>query len=230
MNIGGLQKTSLLDYPGYISVIIWTNGCNLRCPFCYNKNLVLATEKKHPEEEVLSFLSKRKGMIDGVVITGGEPLIQEDIVSFAEKVKEMGYLLKIDTNGTLPDRLKTLLDKKLVDYIAMDVKAPKDKYEQLAGVKVDTSRINESIELIKNKAPEYEFRTTMIPGMLSKEDIVEIGGWIKGAKRYYLQQFRVNPPLVSSRLEKTQPYPPQYLYETAEMVKPLVGVCIVRGV
>ncbi|MEM0492845.1 MAG: anaerobic ribonucleoside-triphosphate reductase activating protein [Candidatus Thermoplasmatota archaeon] len=230
MNIGGLQKTSLLDYPGCISMIIWTNGCNLKCPFCYNKNLALGVEKTYPEEDVFSFLSKRKGMIDGVVITGGEPLIQKDIVSFAEKVKKQGYLLKIDTNGTLPEKIRELLDGKLVDYIAMDIKAPKSKYDQLSGIKVDASKIDESIDLIKNKAPDYEFRTTMVPGMLTKEDVLEIAEWIKGAKRYYLQQFRVNPPLISSKLEKIQPYAPSYLYEIADMVKPLVEKCTVRGV
>ena len=145
MKIGGFQKTSLLDYPDQLSAIIWTIGCNFKCPFCYNKNLVDGKVESIPEEEVLSFLEKRQDMLDGLVISGGEPLLQKDIVQFTEKVKKLGYLIKIDTNGMYPDELKELIDKKLVDYVAMDVKAPKNKNDKLVGVKADVKKIEKSI-------------------------------------------------------------------------------------
>ena len=150
MKIGGLQKTSLLDYPDTISAIVWTVGCNFRCPFCYNRDIVLGNVELISEDEVLSFLKKRFDMLEGLVITGGEPLIQADIVEFAEKIKKIGYLIKIDTNGMYPEKLKELIDKKLVDYIAMDIKAPKKKYETLTGVKTDIKKIEKSIDIIKN--------------------------------------------------------------------------------
>jgi pyruvate formate lyase activating enzyme len=127
MKIGGFQKTSLLDYPDRISAIVWTSGCNFHCPFCYNKNLALGTAELFPEDEILSFLSKRKEQLEGVVISGGEPLVQEDIVDFIEKIKDLKFLVKIDTNGQFPEKLRELLEEQLVDYIAMDVKAPRGK-------------------------------------------------------------------------------------------------------
>ena len=141
MKIGGFQKTSLLDYPDRISAIVWTSGCNFRCPFCYNKNLAFGNAELFPMDEILSFLSKRKEQLEGVVISGGEPLIQEDIVDFVEKIKELGLLIKVDTNGAFPEKLSELLEKQLVDYVAMDVKAPREKYHQLTGIDVDILKI-----------------------------------------------------------------------------------------
>jgi pyruvate formate lyase activating enzyme len=230
MRIGGIQKTSLLDYPERLSAIIWTIDCNFHCPFCYNKNLVFGKTEPIPEAEVLSFLEKRKGLLEGLVISGGEPLLQEDLVDFTKKVKSLGYLIKIDTNGMFPEKLKELIGKKLIDYVAMDVKAPKKKYNQLAGVKVDISKIEKSIDIIKNNALDYEFRTTFVPGLLKKEDIIEIAKWLKGAKRFYLQQFKNNPPLVSSKFDNVAPYAKEYLLETLEAIKPLFKNCDVRGV
>jgi pyruvate formate lyase activating enzyme len=184
----------------------------------------------YSEGEIFSFLEKRKGLLEGLVITGGEPLLQNDIVMFAEKVKKLGYLIKIDTNGFYPEKLKELIDKKLVDYVAMDVKAPKDKYNQLAGVKTDVSKIEKSIGIIKTDAPDYEFRTTFVPELLKKEDIVEIAKWLDGAKRFYLQQFKNNPPLVSSKLDNVTSYPKEYLTETLETIKPFFKDCCIRGV
>jgi len=228
MKIGGFQKTSLLDYPDRISAIIWTTGCNFRCPFCYNKQIVLGEVEAIPEEEILSFLEKRRGLLEGLVITGGEPLMQEDIMTFAEKVKKLGYPIKIDTNGMYPEKLKELIDKKLVDYIAMDVKAPKNKYNQLVGTKADISTIEKSIEIIKNDVPDYEFRTTFVPGLLKKEDIIEIAKWLEGAKRFYLQQFRSDIPLLSSKFENVASYSKEYLVETLEAVKPFFKNCYLR--
>jgi pyruvate formate lyase activating enzyme len=230
MKIGGFQKTSLLDYPGFISAIIWTVGCNFCCPFCYNKDVVLGNTVLISEEEVVSFLEKRKGMLEALVITGGEPLLQEDIVDFANKIKNMGYLLKIDTNGCYPEKLQELINKKLVDYVAMDVKAPKKKYEQLTGVKPDLEKIQESIELIKTGAPDYEFRTTFVPDFLNKDDILEIAKWLKGAKNFYLQQFKKIPPLISSCFDNVVPYPKQYLIETFNEIKSNFKNCEIRGI
>jgi pyruvate formate lyase activating enzyme len=230
MKIGGFQKTSLLDYPDRISAIVWTSGCNFRCPFCYNKNLALGTAELFPQEEILSFLSKRKALLEGVVISGGEPLLHDDIVDFVKKIKNLRLLVKIDTNGTFPERLSELLEQQLVDYVAMDVKAPKKKYPQLTGVSTDLSKIEASIDLLKTKAPAYEFKTTFIPGLLTKEDIIEIAQWLKGADTYYLQQFKINRPLLSSTLEATIPYPREYLLDTLKEIKPFFKRCTVRGV
>ena len=230
MNIGGFQKTSLLDYPDTISAIIWTIGCNFRCPFCYNKNLVLGNVQPIPEEEILAFLKKRSGLLEGLVITGGEPLMQEDIVGFCQQVKKLDYLIKIDTNGTYPKRLQELLDHTLVDYIAMDIKAPQKKYHQLTGVKTPLARIKQSIDLITKAGIAYEFRTTVVPELLTKDDIVAIAQWIQGSERYYLQQFKINPPLVSLKAEQIKPYPPAYLKEIIAEIQPYVDHCELRGV
>jgi pyruvate formate lyase activating enzyme len=230
MKIGGFQKTSLLDYPDRISAIVWTSGCSFRCPFCYNKNLALGTAEMFPEEEILSFLSKRKALLEGVVISGGEPLLHDDIVDFVKQIKDLRLLVKIDTNGSFPERLGELLEKQLVDYVAMDVKAPKKKYPQLTGVNTDLSKIEASIDILKTKAPAYEFKTTFIPGLLTKEDIMEIAQWLKGADTYFLQQFKVIKPLVSSNLETVIPYPRDYVYETLAAIKPFFKRCAVRGV
>ena len=230
MKIGGIQKTSLLDYPDTISAIIWTIGCNFRCPFCYNKDLVFGRVETISEEEVLSFLEKRKGMLEGLVISGGEPLLQDDIVSFAEKVKKMGYLIKIDTNGMYPEMLKELIDRKLVDYIAMDVKAPKNKYDSLSGVKVDIKKIEKSIEMIRSSLINYEFKTTFASNLLTREDIVEIAKWLKGSKRFYLQQFNNEANLISSKLQNSKPYSKDELIDTLKDIKPYFEYCDVRGI
>ena len=230
MNIGGFQKTSLLDYPNCISSIIWTTECNFRCPFCYNKNLIFGNTPLIPELEILSFLQKRKKMIEAVVISGGEPLLQEDLHTFIEKIKKMDYLVKIDTNGTKPNILKKLLEKKLLDYIAMDVKAPKKKYKKLCGVQPPLSQIETSIQLIKDIAPDYEFKTTMVPDLLKKEDIVAIGKWLQGSKQYFLQQFKNDVPLISNSIQNIKPYTKEYLQETIEEIKPYFKICKLRGV
>lgn len=230
MKFGGFQKTSLLDYPDRISAIVWTVGCNFKCPFCYNKTLVEGSVELIPEGEILSFLKKRKGMLEALSISGGEPLLQKDIADFTAKVKKLGYLVKIDTNGMFPEVLKELIDRNLVDYVSMDVKAPKEKYDKLAGVKTDIKKIEKSIELIKKSAPGYEFKTTFAPGLLKKEDIVDIAKWLEGSKRFYLQQFKNNPPLVSAKLDNAVTYAKEYLMETLEAIKPYFENCDVRGI
>jgi len=230
MRIGGIQKTSLLDYPDKISAIIWTIGCNFRCPFCYNKDIVEGKTGVIPEEEIISFLEKRRGLLEGVVITGGEPLLQEDITFFSEKVKKLGYPIKIDTNGSFPEKLKELIDKKLVDYISMDVKAPMEKYDKLAGVKVDLKKIKKSIKIIQDSDVDYEFKTTFVPTLLTKQDIVKIGEWLKGSKKYFLQQFKNDTSLISPQLENISPYPKDELLDVIEKIRSFFQECHVRGI
>jgi pyruvate formate lyase activating enzyme len=230
MKIGGLQKTSLQDFPEEVSSIIWTIGCNFSCPFCYNKNLVDGNIDEITEDELFSFLEKRKKLLDGFVISGGEPFLQKDLKDFCKKVKKMGYKIKIDTNGTYPDKLKELIDEKLVDYIAMDIKAPKKKYDKLSGVKTDIKKIEKSIEIIKNSKIDYEFKTTFIPEFLVKKDILEIAKWLEGSKRYYLQQFKSDAPLISSKLQNAEPYSEEELIETLNDIKPYFKNCEVRGI
>lgn len=229
MKIGGFQKTSLLDYPEEISCILWTVGCNFCCPFCYNKDLVENKIKIIPEKEIMVFLKKRKNMIGGVVISGGEPFLQKDLTDFISKIKKLGYLVKIDTNGAYPKKLKELIDKKLVDYIAMDVKAPKKKYNKLSGVKTDIKKIEKSIKIIQDSGVDYEFKTTFVPELLSKKDILDIAKWLKGSKRYYLQQFKNDTDLLSPGLVNIKKHPSELFIEIKEEIKSYFDVCNVRG-
>ena len=230
MLIGGLQKTSLLDYPGQVSAIIWTSGCNFSCPFCYNKDLISSKKTKHSEKEILDFLEKRKGLLDALAITGGEPFLQKDLKEFLTKVKKLGYLIKVDTNGMFPSELEDALDAKLIDYVAMDVKAPKKKYNMLAGKKVDIKKIQKSIDIICQKAPDYEFRTTVIPGLLEKQDIFEIAKWLDGSKNYFLQQFKHDVAIVDEALKHEKSYSKEDLIEILENIKPYFVNCDIRGI
>jgi pyruvate formate lyase activating enzyme len=191
MKIGGLQRFSLIDYPGNICAIIFTQGCNFRCPYCHNPELSHPDryEAVIPEEEILLFLERRRGKLDAVSITGGEPTEQSDLIAFIERVKAMGYLVKIDTNGSHPEVLKELADRKLIDYIAMDVKAPLDKYGDIARSAIDPLLIRQSIRLILESGLPHEFRTTVVKSQLDKKDITAIARLIKGADRYVLQKF-----------------------------------------
>jgi len=230
MKIGGFQKTSLLDFPDRISAIIWVSGCDFRCPFCYNPSLALGKADLFPEDAVLSFLSKRKGLVEGVVVSGGEPLLQDDLAVFLRKIKDLGFLVKLDTNGSHPEKLKGLLNDGLIDYVAMDVKAPKEKYAQLSGTALDVSQVNASIDLLKKAAPQYEFRTTFVPTLLKKEDVVEIAQWLKGADLFYLQQFKTMTPVLSRYLDKVVPYPREYFQETLAAIQPFFKQCHIRGI
>jgi len=231
IKLGGLQETSLLDYPGKICAIVWTVGCNFRCPFCYNLDMVYGNTDLVPVDHVLSFLDDRVGKLDALSITGGEPLLHEDIGLFMKEVKDRGFLVKVDTNGTFPDRLEELLNADLVDYVSMDVKAPIDKYDSLAGVHVDIEKVKKSIELIMEKAADYEFKTTMIPGLLEKEDVKQVASLIKGAKRYYLQQFKKDVTVINQDLlSDTTPFTPADFNEMENLASPLVESCLLRGV
>jgi pyruvate formate lyase activating enzyme len=184
-----------------------------------------------PVDHILSFLDDRVGKLDALSITGGEPMLHEDIGPFMKEVKDRGFLVKVDTNGTFPDRLEELLNNDLVDYVSMDVKAPIDKYDTLAGVYVDVEKIKRSIKLIMEKAPDYEFKTTMIPGLLEKEDVKRVASLIPGAKRYYLQQFKTDVPVINQELlSATTPFSPTEFNEMKDLASPFVESCLLRGV
>ena len=192
MRIAGLQKLTLLDFPGKVACTVFTAGCNFRCPFCQNASLVLPERFGQPiaEEELLSFLRKRQGVLDGVAITGGEPMLHADLPELLRKIRELGYLVKLDTNGSFPDRLAAVIDEGLVDYVAMDVKGGPHHYAHICGLeKIDLAPINESISLLLNSKIDYEFRTTVVDELHDLSDFTAISGWIKGAKAYYLQAF-----------------------------------------
>jgi pyruvate formate lyase activating enzyme len=230
MRVGGFQKTSLLDYPDRISAIIWTIDCNFRCPFCYNKQLVTGKTELIPEEEIISFLKKRKSLLEGLSISGGEPLLQETLIEFIKKVKKLNYKIKIDTNGSVPSRLEELIENNLLDYISMDIKAPKDKYDKLSGIKVKIEDIEKSINLIRNKDIDYEFKTTIVPTLLDKKDIIKIAKWLKGSEQYYLQQFRNDSLLISPKLKEVKPYSKDKLYDILNDIRPYFKNCDIRGV
>ncbi len=186
---------TLIDYPGKIAATVFTAGCNFRCPFCHNPELVELDPETLPlfreqEAKFFSFLEGRKGLLDGVCITGGEPTVQADIVPFMRKLKSMGFLVKLDSNGTNPDILRQVFDEKLVDYVAMDIKNGPARYHEAVGTAVDMDRIRESIRLIMGSGVDYEFRTTVVPGIHTAADFEEVAKLIEGAKRYYIQVFR----------------------------------------
>ena len=191
-NIQFYQKLTLLDYPSKTACTVFTYGCNLRCPFCHNALLVTQpAEEQVDENEFFAFLEKRKGLLDGVCITGGEPLIQPDIKDFIRKIKDMGYLVKLDTNGFFPEKLKDLLSSGLLDYVAMDIKNSPDRYAFTCGLeRVDLSKVNESIDLLKNSGVDFEFRTTAVKEFHSAESFIEIGKWLNGGFKYFIQSFK----------------------------------------
>lgn len=192
MIISGFQKLTLLDYPNHVACTVFTGGCNLRCPFCHNASLVVGDygQDEISQEEIFSTLDKRKGVLDGVAVTGGEPLLNNDLKDFIIKIKEKGFLVKLDTNGTFPDKLKELIDLKLIDYCAMDIKNCKEKYALTVGkAEFDLSKIEKSIDILLQSDIDYEFRTTVVKEFHEVEDIEKISKRIKGAKKYFLQNF-----------------------------------------
>ena len=190
MNIQGFQKMTLLDFPGRVACTVFTGGCNLRCPFCHNGGLVRTPfESANMEDEVFAYLTKRKGLLDGVCITGGEPLLQPDLEGFVRRVKEMGYLVKLDTNGSLPKRLGALLATGLIDYVAMDIKSSPEGYEAATGCQIDPTVYAESVDLIRNSGVAHEFRTTAVKGIHTVADFAAIGKWLSGEERYFIQCF-----------------------------------------
>ncbi|MBO7318667.1 MAG: anaerobic ribonucleoside-triphosphate reductase activating protein [Clostridia bacterium] len=200
MKISGLQKLTLLDYPGKMACTVFTYGCNFRCPFCHNALLV--TEENSDcisEDEFFSFLKKRQGILDGVCISGGEPTLQKDLPEFISKIKALGYYVKLDTNGSSPLLLKKLIEEKLIDYVAMDIKNSPDKYDITCGIEVDINAVKQSVSIIKQSGIDHEFRTTTVKEYHRAEDFEVIADWIEGSK-YFLQHFENSGNLIGENL------------------------------
>ncbi len=231
MIIGGLQKLTLIDYPGKLACTVFLAGCNFRCPFCYSSELVLPEKiEKQPkisEKEFFDFLEERKRLLEAVTVCGGEPTINKDLPQFCKKIKKLGYSVKIDTNGSNPKMLKDLISKKLIDYVAMDVKLPREKYEKILGREAKLKNIEKSISLLKENRVDYEFRSTVVPTLLTKEDVIKIAQWISGAKKYYLQNFRAEKT-IDPKFEKVKPYPDKYILDIVKKISPLFEVCELR--
>lgn len=209
MLIAGFQRLTLIDYPGKLATTVFTFGCNFRCPFCHNPELVInrimhIPERDYMEKEFFKFLKTRKGKIEGVCITGGEPIIQPDLIEFIKKIKKLGFFVKLDTNGARPDILKKIIDQKLVDFVAMDIKNQLKKYGKTAGAKIDQERIKLSVDLIRNSGLPYEFRTTVVPGIHEEKDFDEIAKWLSGAQSYFLQEYREGKILDPKLKKKTK--------------------------
>lgn len=227
MKIGGLQYCSLIDYPGKISAIVFTVGCNFRCPYCHNPELVDETADEVPEAKIFDFLTRRRNLLDAVTVTGGEPTMHDDLPDFIRKIKEMGFLVKLDSNGTNPEMLEHVINEKLVDYVAMDIKAPLRSYEKTVGRPVNRASIEKSIALLLKNSVPYEFRTTVVKSLLSKDDLREIGESIRGAKTYNLQKFVPTKTLNPAFIRKTT-YSDDEFRDMQQMMGEFVDECSVR--
>jgi pyruvate formate lyase activating enzyme len=239
MEIGGLQKLNFFDYPEKVSCTVFIVGCNFRCPWCYSPEFVLPERiKDQPrisEKDFFNFLKEKKKLLEGVCISGGEPTIHPELPEFIKKIKRMGYFVKLDTNGSNPKALRELIEKELVDYIALDIKAPKDKYLQIVGLPENglrrdflkgelVERIEESIKILKEGKVDYEFKTTIVPGFLKKEDILEIAKWIGPAKKYHLQNFRPEKT-IDPKFRRMKPFPLEYLAYIKKAISPFFEIC-----
>ncbi len=231
MKIMGLQKMTLLDYPGKVACTVFFGGCNFRCPYCHNASLVFDTAAPPlmSEAQFFSFLSRRKGLLDGVCITGGEPTLQQDLAQFIAKIRELGFLVKLDTNGSLPDRIRPLLEANLVDYVAMDIKNSKEHYGKTIGVAdYDLQPIEESVELLKRYAPVYEFRTTLVKEFHTEEDVRSIGQWLEGSENLFLQTFVDSGDLVGG--VPLSPFTKQEMEGFAQLLRNYIKTVSVRGI
>ena len=215
MKIKGWQKTSLIDYKPYIASVIFTGGCSFRCPYCYNPELVINPEKMQDisEKEIFDYIESKKTFIDAVCITGGEPCIYEDLIDFCRKLKEKGFLVKLNTNGSRPEILKKLIDNRLIDKVSMDIKSSFDNYDKIAGVKIDKEIIKKSIKMIMESNIDYEFNTTPVPGLVGKKEIFKIAKMIKGAKKYNLNDFQSDKELVGEELKDSKTFSKEELEE-----------------
>ncbi|HNZ84107.1 MAG TPA: anaerobic ribonucleoside-triphosphate reductase activating protein [Candidatus Pacearchaeota archaeon] len=234
MEIYGLIKSSLIDYPGKVCAIVFTGGCNFRCSFCYSGELVLPekinSQPKIDPEYLENFLKERKGLIDGIVICGGEPTLHNDLPEFAAKLKSYGYVVKLDTNGTNPEMLKQLIAGKLINYVAMDIKGPKEKYKQICGADVDIKKIEESVEILKNSDIDFEFRTTVTPGDLEKSDFPIIANWIKGPNvAYFLQNFLNQKETIDPNLAARLPYDSKFFDDVCRDIGLNFKICRFRA-
>ncbi len=229
MQIHGFNKTTLLDFPGHLASTVFTGGCNMRCPYCQNADLVLnpMSQPLISEEVVFDHIKKRKGIIEGVCITGGEPTLQADLEDFIKRLKELGVMVKLDSNGYRPEVLKRLMENGLLDYVAMDIKSSLDDYHTVAGVKLDTSLIKESIDLLKNGPIDYEFRTTVVKELHSKETFEKIGELLSGAKQYFLQGYIDSERVIERRFSS---YTKEELETFVAILKKTIKNVSIRGV
>ncbi len=227
MRLGGLQKTSLIDYPQKVCAIVFTAGCNFRCPYCHNPELVDETVDELSEADFFTFLDRRATLLDAVTVSGGEPTIHPDLISFITRIKKYGLLVKLDSNGSNTTMLAELIKLKLVDYIAMDIKAPLEKYEQTVARPVDTNNLKHSIDLLRSNQVDYEFRTTVVKSLLSIEDFYSIGELISGAKRYYLQPF-IPTKLLNPAFQKKACYSLPELERIQHLMSRYVSTCLIR--
>ena len=230
MEIQGFQKMTLLDFPGKVAATVFLGGCNLRCPFCHNASLVTHIDPSAAcgEDAVLSYLTKRRGIIDGICVTGGEPLLRTDIAPFLEKVKSLGLLVKLDTNGTFPDRLRALVEAGLVDYVAVDVKNAKERYAATVGLEgFDVAPIERTLQFLREGAASYELRTTVVREFHDADAIRSLAEWIEGAPRYYLQTFADSGDLIAS--EPLHPVPRAEMEEMAKIARSYIPEVKIRG-
>lgn len=230
MRISGIQKLTLLDYPGIVACTVFIGGCNFRCPYCHNASLVTGECNESMDVyELTEFLDKRRHLLDGVVVTGGEPTVNPELPQLLEKIKEKDYLVKLDTNGSSPGMLSDLISAGLVDYIAMDIKSSPDGYAGATGLThLDITAVDESRKLLLTDGVDYEFRTTLVRGIHRPADIPEMAEWIRGAKAYYLQQFKDSGDLV--RPDGLGAYDREEMYMFADVIRPYVPAVEVRGV
>lgn len=232
MIIAGLQKLTLIDYPAKVAAIVFTYGCNFFCSFCHNPELVdpkLKDENRFiSQEDFFQFLGSRKGLIEGVCITGGEPTLYQDLGEFISQIKSLGFQVKLDTNGTNSMMLKDLVDRKLIDYIAMDIKAPLDRYEEITRRKVDLKEIEKSIKIIMDSGLDYEFRSTLVPDFHGLRDVEEMARLIKGARNYYLQSFVSQGKILDPAWATRRSFTPAEMEEFQGVAKPFVEKCEIR--
>lgn len=230
MYLCGLQKLAMVDYPGKLAATVFTGGCNLRCLFCHNALLVTRLDETPElgEEAVLSFLATRTKLLDGVVLSGGEPLLQPDAADFLRKIRQMGFAVKLDTNGFFPDRLSAILEEGLVDYVAMDIKNAPEKYPITCGIPgLDTAPVAESVKLLRQSGVDFEFRTTLVREFHTPEDLLAIGRWLEGSPRYFLQAFVDSGNLVGSGCS---PFTPQEMRDFSLLLRPFFGEVNLRGI
>lgn len=229
MHIHGLNRLTLLDYPGHTGATIFLGSCNFRCPFCQNGSLVLSPESQPgiPLDEVLSFLKKRKGILDGVCISGGEPTLHSDLPFLIKSIKDLGYLVKLDTNGTRPGLIQSLHREGLIDFVAMDIKSSRERYDLAAGVSVSLDSVCESVEYLKTRDIDYEFRTTVVRELHTARDFKSIGEWLEGAKAYYLQAYRDSSGVIAPGLHS---YARQELEDFRTLLKRKIPLVEIRGI
>jgi len=227
MEFADINTMTLLDYPNKVACVLYTQGCNFRCPFCHNGlTLVKGVDEYVPFEEIISFLKKRQGILDGVVISGGEPTLMRDLKEKIRAIKELGYLVKLDTNGTNPEVMLDLINEGLIDYVAMDFKNSINKYEMTAGATIKEEKILKSVEILKSGVIDYEFRTTLIKEFHTGLDIISMGKTLKGAKRLYLQQFKVSDGVINKNLH---PVDEDSAKEFVDILKEYIDEVELRG-